>query len=673
MSHAAATPDPKLVDSAVKTIQMLAVDAVEKANSGHPGAPLGLAAIAFELWSRELAFDPKDPHWPNRDRFVLSCGHASALLYSLLHLAGFDLPMSELEKFRQWGSKTPGHPEVHLTPGVETTTGPLGQGIANAVGMATSLKMLGARFPGDGGLFDARVFGIASDGDMMEGISGEASSLAAHLGLDNLIFFYDDNGITIDGKTELAFSEDVGKRYEAYGWYVQRIDGHDHAQIRAALDAAARQRPKGQEGRPALIVARTHIGKGAPTKQDTAHAHGEPLGAAELAATKKAIGWEHEPFFVPNEVRALFAEIAERGAARRKRWLAKRDALLARGGAEAKLYQQLFEARLPADLLDQLCAAAPAGEQATRIVSGVVQQRAAALAPALVGGSADLTPSNKTWIKDAPPIARGKFEGRNFHFGIREHAMGAFANGMSLSGAFIPYTATFLVFSDYMRPAIRLAGLSHIQTAFVFTHDSLYLGEDGPTHQPVEHLWALRAIPNVDVARPADALECAAAWAMALERSDGPTVIALTRQNTAVLTRPAGFTNAAMMRGAYTVDEADGAPEAVLIATGSEVGVAVAAKKALGARGKRLRVVSGLCWDRFERQDAAYRDALLPRGVKRCSVELGITGPWRGVVGEGGLTIGHDGFGHSAPWQVIRDKIGMTGDGVAARLRDWLA
>ncbi|MBM4359564.1 MAG: transketolase [Deltaproteobacteria bacterium] len=659
--------DSQLVDTAVKTIQMLSIDGVEKANSGHPGAPMGLASIAFEVFTHALRFDPEQPSWPNRDRFVLSCGHASMLLYSLLHLSGYDLTLDELRSFRQWGSRTPGHPEVHVTPGVETTTGPLGQGIATAVGMAASLKMLAARFPSEPELFDGRVIGIASDGDMMEGISGEASSLAGHLGLDNLIFFYDDNGITIDGKTDLAFTEDVGKRYEAYNWFVQRIDGHDHEAIRAALDAAT-----AEVSRPSLIIAKTHIGKGSPGKQDKSSAHGEPLGAKESAATKAALGWDHEPFHVPSEVRELFAGVAARGKARHAAWKQRRDALLGRGGAEAELYSSLMDVIPPADLLERLCEVIPPGDQATRISGGLVQQAAAALVPALVGGSADLTPSNKTWIKDAGVVQKGAFGGRNFHFGIREHAMGAFANGLALGGAFIPYTATFLVFSDYMRPAIRLAALSHIGSVFVYTHDSLYLGEDGPTHQPVEHLWALRAIPNVHVVRPADSLECAAAWTLAVERRDGPTVLALTRQNVPLLPRPTSFVPRDMLRGAYIVDEAEGSPAAVILATGSEVSVAVDAKRALGERGRAVRVVSVLCWEQFAKEDAAYRDSVLPAGVKRASVELGITGPWRGIVGDGGLALGHDGFGFSAPWQVIREHVGMTGEAVAARLASWL-
>ena len=413
------TYDAKLVDEAVHTIRMLSVDGVEKANSGHPGTPMALAQIAFEIWTRELRYDPTDPAWPDRDRFVLSCGHASMLLYSMLHLSGYDLPLAELERFRQWGSKTPGHPEVHLTPGVEVTTGPLGQGISNAVGLAAGIKMLAARFNGHGPISTGRVFGLCSDGDLMEGVSGEASSLAGHLGLDNLIFFYDDNHITIDGKTDLAFSEDVGRRYEAYGWFVQHIDGHDHAQIREALSRAV-----AEPARPSLIVARTHIGIGSP-KQDSNKAHGEPLGEKDVKATKAALGWPETPFYVPDEVRGLFAERAEDGKQAHAAWKQVVDGLTAKGGPDADLYRKIMGRETPADLFEELCKAAPAKDAATRAQGGVVEQRAAALVPSLVGGSADLNPSTKTYIEGSPAISRGHFDGRNVHFGIREHAMGA--------------------------------------------------------------------------------------------------------------------------------------------------------------------------------------------------------------------------------------------------------
>ena len=659
--------DPKLVEKAVNTIRMLAVDGVEKASSGHPGTPMALAGITFEIFTRHLRYDPTDPKWPDRDRFVLSCGHASMLLYGVLHLAGYDLPLEELKRFRQWQSKTPGHPESFMTPGVEVTTGPLGQGISNAVGVAASIKMLGARVNQVAPISTARVFGIASDGDLMEGISAEAGSLAGHLGLNNLIFFYDDNKITIDGSTSLAFSEDVGKRYEAYGWAVQHIDGHDHAAIRDALDRAV-----AEQDRPSLIVARTHIGIGSPNKVDSHKAHGEPLGADEVKLTKQALGWPLEPLFhVPDDVRALFAERAKDGVKAHEVWKTELAKLEKQGGEVAELYRRLMSRDVPANLLEELVKVAPTKDAATRAQSSVIEQRAAALVPSLVGGSADLNPSTKTYIEGSPAVAKGKFEGRNIHFGIREHAMGAFVNGMTASDGFIPFGSTFLIFSDYMRPAIRLAALSHLQSIFVYTHDSVYLGEDGPTHQPVEHFWTLRLIPNLDFVRPCDALECAAAWAHALFRKKGPTAMALSRQKLANIPRAAGFDPKVMLRGAYVIADAEGAPTMVIVATGSEVEIAVGAKKLLDAEGERVRVVSALCWDQFEREDAAYREQVLPTGIKRVAIEIGVTAPWRGVVGDGGLVIGHDDFGVSAPDKVIQKEFGFTADAVAAKIKVW--
>jgi transketolase len=554
-----------------------------------------------------------------------------------------------------------------MTAGVEVTTGPLGQGIANAVGVAASIKMLAARTSGQ--VSTARVFGIASDGDMMEGVSGEAGSLAGHLGLDNLIFFYDDNRITIDGKTSLAFSEDVGRRYEAYGWFVQRIDGHNHDEIRAALDRAVEEK-----GRPSLIVARTHIGIGSPNKVDSHKAHGEPLGADEVKLTKQAIGWPLEPtFYVPDEVRALFTERAEDGAREREAWrraVADFEKNSPEAGAQ---YANLLAREVPENLLEELCKAAPTKDAATRVQAGVVEQRAAALVPSLVGGSADLNPSTKTYIEGSPAVAKGSYEGRNIHFGIREHAMGSFMNGMAASEGFIPFGSTFLVFSDYMRPAIRLAALSHLQSIFVFTHDSVYLGEDGPTHQPVEHYWALRLIPNLDFVRPCDALECAAAWTHALTRRDGPTAIALTRQKLANIPRSEGFNAKVMLRGAYVLADAAGSPTLVIVATGSEVEIAVGAKKLLEASGERVRVVSAPCWNRFEREEPSYQDEVLPPSVPRVVIEIGVTEPWRGVVGHGGLVIGHDTFGFSAPDKVIQKQLGFTPEAVAAKITAWRA
>ncbi len=659
--------DEALVQKAVHTIQMLAVDGVEKANSGHPGAPMGLAAIAFEIWARHMRFDPVAPVWPDRDRFVLSCGHASMLLYSLLHLAGYEVPMAQLKRFRQLGSRTPGHPEVHITPGVECTTGPLGQGISTAVGMAASLKMMAARVGKHADkLVQARVFGLASDGDIMEGISAEASSLAGHLGLDNLIFFYDDNRITIDGKTDLAFSEDVARRYEAYGWYVQTIDGHDHAQIRASLDKAI-----AEPSRPSLIIARTTIGQGSPGKANTSKAHGEPLGAKEVEATKKAIGWPLEPtFLVPDDVREIFQSRALEGNRIRHDWQKALRDLEDQEPAVGRLYSRMLARDVPENLFDELCAAAPKKDGATRAHAGVVEQRVAALVPSLAGGSADLNPSTKTFIEGSPSIQKNDFSGRNIHFGVREHAMGAFVNGMALAGGFIPFCSTFLVFADYMRPAIRLAALSHIQAAFVFTHDSIFLGEDGPTHQPVEHLWTLRLIPNLDVFRPADGLECAAAWTHAMQRREGPTAMALSRQKLPALSRPEGFDPHLMLKGGYILADAKNAPPTViLIATGSEVALAVETKKLLEAEGERVRVVSMLCLEQYQRQNQAYRDQVLPPGIPRVAIEAGVTPPWRSLVGERGLVIGLDSFGESAPDTDLAVHFGFTADVVAGKVR----
>jgi transketolase len=658
--------DETLVKKAVQTIQMLSVDAVEKANSGHPGTPMALAHIAFEIWNGHLRYDPTEPHWPDRDRFVLSAGHASMLLYSLVHLAGFDLPLDELKRFRQLYSRTPGHPEVHITPGVEMTTGPLGQGISTAVGLAAGLKMMAARFNTKAPVATARVFGIASDGDIMEGISSEASSLAGHLGLDNLIFFYDDNNITIDGKASLSFSEDVGKRYEAYGWFVQHIDGHDHAQIREALDRAV-----AELSRPSLIIAKTIIARDAPNKANSSKAHGEPLGAKEIELTKKAIGWPTEPtFFVPDEVRALFAQRAQEGKKAREAWNEIVRAL-EQGDPEAgALYRRMTAREVPENLFEELCKAAPRKTGATRALAGTIEQRAAALVPSLVGGSADLNPSTKTYIEGSGAVHKGDFAGRNVHFGIREHAMGAFVNGLALAESFIPFGSTFLVFSDYMRPAIRMAALSRLHAIFIFTHDSIFLGEDGPTHQPVEHLWALRLIPNVDVVRPADGLECAAAWTHALTRNNGPTLMALSRQNLPDLPRPEGFDPKVMLRGAYVLaDSSTQPPTVILMATGSEVSLALEAKKLLEASGDRVRVVSVPCLEVFLRQDQAYRESVLPVGSLRVSIEAGVTTPWRAIVGDKGLTIGHDDFGSSAPDKDLAKHFGFVPEVVAEKVR----
>ncbi|MCP3906094.1 MAG: transketolase [Planctomycetes bacterium] len=661
------TLDSKLAEQSVRTLQFLAVDAVEQANSGHPGMPMGAADMAFVVWSRFLRYDPSAPDWADRDRFVLSAGHGCMLLYGLLHLAGYDLPLSEIRNFRQWDSLTPGHPEFGHTVGVEATTGPLGQGISNAVGMALASNMLAARC--NGADFDPvshRVFVLASDGDLMEGVSGEASSMAGHLRLGNLIALYDDNRITIEGKTDLAWSEDVTRRYEAYGWHVQRVDGHDHEALAAAVEAAIAERD-----RPSLIACRTHIAHGSPNKQDTADSHGAPLGADEVAATKNALGWPLEPtFHVPDEVREFFKARAEEGKALRTAWEGRFATWRGEQPERAGSWDAAH-ADVPADITDRLLAEAPTNDSATRGHSGAVLQTAAQLVPGLVGGSADLAPSNKSVIKGSPAVMPGEYAGRNLHYGIREHAMGAVMNGFLYHGAFRPYGATFLVFSDYMRPAIRLAALAKLPAIYVFTHDSIFVGEDGPTHEPIEHAAALRVIPGVNVFRPADGYETALAWGMALERGDGPTALLLTRQTVPAIERSAQGELADARRGAYLVSGTD-RPDVVLAATGSELHLAVAAAEALAKDGKTANVVSIPCRELFERQEPTYRKRLFPEGVPVATIEAGLTAPWRDLAGADGLTLGIDTFGASAPAGVLAEKFGITAESVIERVRTWL-
>jgi transketolase len=660
----------------VNTIRFLAADAVEQANSGHPGTPLGAADIAFVLWSEFLRFDPGAPDWPNRDRFVLSGGHASMLLYSLLHLSQHDLPLDELKRFRQWGSKTPGHPEFGHTTGVELTTGPLGAGFASAVGMALGAKMLAARFnqpkmP----LVDSHIFGICGDGDMQEGVTAEAASLAGHLGLGNLVFVYDNNDITIEGHLDVAMGEDVGHRFEAYGWYVQYIDGHDHDAIRAALYLAQKQTTK-----PSLIVAKTIIGYGAPTKAGTHEVHGAPLGKTELAAMRKALDWPDETFHVPEEVRQVWKKRAEEGRRARTEWQQMFDAWRKEHPELAKLWDAHWKRTRPDDLAEQLAASVAGKVDATRSLSGVVIQKACALVPSLVGGAADLEPSTKTGIKGAASVVRASvasdqladasFAGRNLHFGIREHAMGSISNGMVLFGGWQTYCATFLVFSDYMRPPVRLAALSKLPTIFIFTHDSFWVGEDGPTHQPIEHLWSLRLIPDCDLWRPAEGMETALAWAAAIE-APRPSVLILTRQKTAAFERPAGFTPRDIWKGGYVAADV-AKPDVVVIATGSEVGPALEARNLLAQQNIAARVVSMPCVERFKAQPTLYRQAVLPPGVPRVAVEAGRTDPWYQFLGESGLAIGLDHFGHSAPGEVLADKLGFTGPRIATRIQEWL-
>jgi len=656
----------------VNTIRFLAVDAVEKANSGHPGMPMGSAEMAFVLWSRHLRWNPKDPRWQDRDRFVLSAGHGSMLLYSLLHLGGFDVTMDDLKAFRQYGSKTPGHPEFGMTPGVECTTGPLGQGISNAVGLALSSKMMEARFGSD--LLSHRIYGICSDGDLMEGVSGEAASIAGHLKLGNLIFLYDDNHISIEGQTEITFTEDVLKRFEAYGWFTHRVTrGNDAEAIDRAIEAAK------QQDKPALIAVRTHIGYGAPKKQDTAKAHGEPLGKEELKAAKENLGWPLEPtFLIPDEVKKVWADKVAENMKGYEAWQQKLAAFKKGDPKKAELYNALSQERpLPSDLAEQLAAAVASvtAAESTRKLSQSVIQKAAALVPALAGGSADLEPSTFTAIKDGGDVDTGKFEGRVLHFGVREHGMGAIVNGLAYEGNFIPYSATFLLFSDYMRPPIRLAALSHLQSIFVFTHDSIYLGEDGPTHQPVEQLASLRAIPNLEVWRPADPTEVAAAWTSAIERKHGPSLFALSRQKLAPLQRATPGNVREAMKGAYAlVEPGEGKAELVMIATGSEVSAAQAAIAFLPAElQKKTRLVSMPCVERFLKWPREEQRKLLPHDGKArlVAVEAAVGLDWYRLIGDG-LMIGVDRFGASAPEKALADAYNLGPAKIASRIVEWI-
>jgi len=608
-------------------VRGLAMDAVQKADSGHPGLPMGMADAAVVLWTQFLTFDPGEPLWFNRDRFLLSAGHGSMLLYSLLHLSGYDLPLEDLMNFRQWGSLTPGHPELHLTPGVETSTGPLGQGLANAAGMAIAERWLAARlnrpdFP----LIDHMTYAIVSDGDLMEGISHEVSSLAGHLGLGKLVALYDDNHITIDGKTDLAFSEDVLRRFDAYGWHTQRVDGHDPLAVSAALAAA-----RAETERPSLIACRTTIGFGSPNKAGTAKAHGEPLGADELRLTKEALGLPPEPFYIAEEARAFLVSAGQAGAARHAEWrdLCRRYEQSFPDDAALFKSMQANEFDVSLDVTELFD---PTKSIATRVASGTVLNAIAPQVPTLLGGSSDLTPSNKTDLKGESDLKRGDFSGRYIRFGVREHAMGGIMNGLALHGAVRPYGGTFLVFSDYMRPSIRLAALMEAAVIYVFTHDSIGVGEDGPTHQPVEHLMALRSIPNLTVIRPADAVETAGAWLAALAQRSSPVALALTRQNVP----PLGGTVGQAMSGGYVLAEAtDGAgqavtPAVILIGTGSEVQLAVGARELLAAQGVAARVVSMPSWELFEAQPEAYRGCRSRRALPRAgrATWVSMAGRW---------------------------------------------
>jgi transketolase len=655
----------------INTIRFLSVDGVQKANSGHPGMPMGCAPIAYILFTKFMKHNPANPKWLNRDRFVLSAGHGSMLLYSTLHLCGYNIPMEQLKLFRQWGSITPGHPEFGLTPGVETTTGPLGQGFANAVGMAIAQEYLAAKFNKDDiKLLDHYIYGICSDGDLMEGISHEAASLAGHLKLGKIIFFYDNNGITIDGSTSLAFSEDVGKRFEAYGWHVQHVeDVNDLNAIETAVKNAQAANDK-----PSIIVTKTHIGFGSPHKQDTSGAHGSPLGEEEVKLTKKNLGWPEEPaFFVPDEVHKHFKTIVINGKEEENKWNLLFIKYREKYPEESKLFIDMMNGDLGDEWKSKLPVFKDDGKKlATRAASGKVLNSIAASLPALIGGSADLEPSNNTYLKEYKNFSAENRSGRNFHFGIREHGMAGILNGMAAYGGIIPYGGTFLIFSDYLRPAIRLGSLSKIRPIYVFTHDSIGLGEDGPTHQPIEQIASLRAIPGVVIIRPADANETSYAWQAAIEHKGSPVALILTRQGLPVLDQGKYPSAKNLLKGAYTLWESTpsgkdskGTPELILLASGSEVSITLKAAGILESEGIKVRVISFPSWELFERQSKEYKDSVLPPSVKaRVSIELGIKQGWEKYTGDSGESISIEKFGASAPIEILMEKYGFTTENI---------
>jgi transketolase len=661
----------ELDELCVNTIRFLAVDAVQKANSGHPGLPLGSAAMAYTLWDRFLKFNPGDPDWPDRDRFILSAGHGSMLLYALLHLTGYDLPLEELKRFRQWGSRTPGHPEHGRTAGVEATTGSLGQGFGNGVGMAIAEAVLAARFNRPGHtIVDHHTYVLASDGDLMEGISSEAGSLAGHLRLGKLIVLYADNHITIEGGTELAFSEDRVARFAAFGWHTQQVkEGNDIVAVAAAVRAA-----REEKDRPSLIDVRTHIGYGSPHKQDSAAAHGEPLGEEEVRLTKERLGWPLEPLFhIPAQARARFREAIGRGVEWQARWEERLQAYAEEHPALAAEFRRVIQGRLPEPWSPDLPTfSSSQGPVATRTASGMVLNAVAHQLSELIGGSADLAPSTHTLIEGGGDFEADSRVGRNLHFGVREHAMGAILNGMALHRGLLPYGGTFLVFSDYMRPPIRLAAMDGLHVIYIFTHDSIALGEDGPTHQPVEQLCGLRSIPGLVLIRAADANETAASWRVAVEHRRGPVALVLTRQRVPVLdvedypALPGG-----VGCGGYVLAPAPegGAPDIILVATGSEVHLALAARDKLATEGVRVRVVSMPSWQLFEAQPAEYRGQVVPQGVLVLAIEAGVSLGWRGYIGPQIAVVGVDRFGQSAPSETVMHELGLSVEKVCRRAR----
>ena len=664
-------PDERIELLSINTIRTLAMDAVQKANSGHPGTPMALAPLAFVVWDRYLRHNPKNPNWPNRDRFILSNGHASMLLYSMLHLTGYDLSLEELKNFRQWGSKTPGHPEYGIAPGVETTTGPLGQGCGNSVGFALAERWLEAHFNrGDQKLIDYKIYTFCGDGDMMEGISGEAASIAGHLKLSNLIWFYDNNRITIEGHTDLAFSEDVGTRFLGYHWNVLRVSDANDLEL---LDAAIATAQKETE-RPTLIIVDSHIAWGAPTKHDTAAAHGEPLGEDEIRATKKAYGWpEDAHFLVPEEVKKYMSKAVERGAKWEAEWNQKFTEFRKANPQLAEEFELMQKGELPQGWDKDIPSfpADPKGK-ATRETSGVVENAVAKHIPWLIGGAADLAPSTKTLIKDGGQFEAGNYSGRNLHFGIREHAMGAICNGLALS-KLRPFGATFLMFSDYMRNTLRLAAIMDQPVLFIYTHDSVGLGEDGPTHQPIEHIMSIRAIPRIIDLRPGDANEVAEAWRVAMQQKHTPVALILSRQAVPTFDRTKYASAAGVAKGAYVLGDAKGDPQVILIATGSELQFAVSAHEQLTAEGVRSRVVSMPSWKLFQKQSEEYRNSVLPRGVKaRVAIEAGTNLGWREYVGDEGVVIARSDFGASAPIKDLYKHFGFTPENVVAQAKKLL-
>ena len=652
---------------AANTVRVLAAEGVQKANSGHPGMPMGMADVAVILWTEFLRHNPDDPKWVGRDRFVLSAGHGSMLLYSMFYLSGYDVKLDDLKSFRQWGSRTAGHPEYGLLPGIETTTGPLGQGFGNGVGMSIASKMTSVRF--NEKLFGSNyIYGICGDGDMMEGVTSEAASIAGHLKLGNIIYFYDDNKITIEGSTNLTFSEDVGKRFEAYGWHVLHIDAYDHDGIRKAIIAGQIEKEK-----PTLIITKSHIGFGSPNKVDTAEAHGSPLGKDELIATKKNLNWPiDKEFYVPVEVSELFGKRKDEMLKLYSEWQYEFAEWKKTNSDKADQFEKYNTSWLPENLEEELLKAAPKESNATRTLSSKVIQKIAQLVPNFVGGSADLSPSTNTFMNGFDSIAPGNFSGRNFHFGIREHGMGAILNGIILYGGFKAFGSTFFVFSDYMRPPIRLAAIMEIPVIYVFTHDSIFVGEDGPTHEPVEHLSVLRAIPHMTVIRPTDGIETAMAWAYALRNKKNPVALILSRQKIDAIEKDKDFNPKDVLKGAYIVQkEKNSMLDLVIAASGSELPVALAAKKILENE-LSIRLVSMPSKEIFEKQDEDYKNNIIPNNVPIVIIEAALMMGWGDLFRQKLLTIGMTGYGASAPYQTLAEKFGFTGASVAEKIKAWL-